>query len=58
VHGASTKVLSLVLVVVGVALVIRTVAEGGGAGAVGVVLGVLFAAVGGGRLWIARRSGG
>jgi hypothetical protein len=56
VHRSSTLVLSVALVVVGVALVVRTVAEGGGPLAVGVLLGVLFAAVGVGRLWIARRT--
>lgn len=56
-HGAATQVLSLALVVIGVAMVVRTVAAGGGATAIGLVLGVLFLAVGVGRLWIARRSG-
>ncbi|HEY8582378.1 MAG TPA: hypothetical protein VIL49_05500 [Capillimicrobium sp.] len=56
-HGAATKLLSVVLVVLGVALIVRTLTAGGGAGAVGVLLGALFVAVGVGRLWIAWRTG-
>jgi hypothetical protein len=57
VHRASTQVLSVALLVIGVALVVRTLTEGGGPLAVGVLLGVLFAAVGAARMWIARRTG-
>jgi hypothetical protein len=39
-----------------VALVVRTLGAGGGAGAVGIVLGVLFALAGAGRLWIVWRT--
>jgi hypothetical protein len=39
-----------------VALVVRTLVAGGGAGALGVVLGVLFALAGAGRLWIVWRT--
>lgn len=56
VHRAGTRVLSLLLLVIGVALVVRTIAAGGGGLAVGIVLGVLFIAVGAGRLWISRRG--
>lgn len=55
-HGAATNVLSVVLVVLGVALVVRTLTAGGGPVAIGVLLGVMFVAVGVGRLWIARRT--
>jgi len=43
-------------VVLGVALLARTAAAGGGA--VGYVLGGLFVALGAGRLTLAKRSGG
>ncbi len=56
-HGAATKVLSIAIVVIGVALIVRTLAAGGGVAATGLLLGVLFVAVGVGRLWIARRTG-
>jgi hypothetical protein len=51
---ASTRVLNGVLVMVGLVLVVVTLVRGGGALALGVVLGVLFALLGAGRLWLAR----
>jgi hypothetical protein len=51
----ATAVLSGLMVVIGVAIVVRTVAAGGGALATGVVLGLLFVAAGAGRLWAERR---
>jgi hypothetical protein len=51
---ASTRLLSAALLVVGVAMVASTIARGGGPLAVGVVLGVMLALVGAGRLWLAR----
>lgn len=56
VHRAGTQALSIVLILVGVALIVRTVLAGGGAGALGILLGVLFVAAGAGRLWVARRT--
>jgi len=56
VHRGGTALLALLLLVVGIALVVRTLFAGGGAGALGVVLGVLFALAGAGRLWIAWRT--
>ncbi len=41
---------------VGVAIVARTIDAGGGAISVGVLLGILFVATGAGRLWIATRG--
>ena len=40
----------------GAALVVRTLAAGGGQ--VGIVVGVLFLGLGAGRLYLARRAGG
>jgi hypothetical protein len=51
---ASTRVLNALLVIVGLTLVVAALARGGGALAVGVVVGVLFALLGAGRLWLAR----
>jgi hypothetical protein len=53
----STRVLSALLVLVGLAMVVSALARGGGALAVGVVLGALLALVGGGRLWLGRTGG-
>ncbi len=56
VHRSGTQLLSVALILIGIALIVRTIVAGGGAIAFGVVLGVLFVAVGAGRLWIARRT--
>ena len=51
---ASTRVLSGLLLLVGLAMVVSALLRGGGATAMGVVFGVLLALVGAGRLWLAR----
>jgi len=53
-HRASTRILSTVLLLLGLAMIVVTVAAGGGPLATGVLLGLLFAAAGAGRLWVAR----
>jgi hypothetical protein len=53
-HRASTRVLSGLMVLVGLALVVSTLVRGGGPLAVGLVVGVLFCGVGAGRLWLER----
>ena len=50
-----TYVLSSLMIVIGVAIVVRTLAEGGGALAIGLVVGVLFVAAGAGRLYAERQ---
>jgi multisubunit Na+/H+ antiporter MnhB subunit len=50
-----TKLLSTLMVLIGLALIVRTLAAGGGALAAGLLLGVLFVAAGAGRLWAERR---
>ncbi len=54
-HEASTSLLSVVIFAIGIAIVIRTFAAGGGAVATGVILGVLFMAAGAGRLYIGHK---
>ncbi|MEA2418837.1 MAG: hypothetical protein QOE60_1043 [Thermoleophilaceae bacterium] len=51
---ASTRLLSAALLLVGVAMVTSTIARGGGALAVGVLLGIMLAVVGAARLWLGR----
>ena len=51
---ASTRALSALLVVVGIVMVVAALARGGGALALGVVVGAMFAALGTGRLLLAR----
>ena len=57
-YGVSTRVLSALLVVIGVAMVVSALARGGGALALGVVLGTMLALLGAGRLWLASARGG
>ena len=52
-YRLSITITSLALVVLGVAIVVRTELAGGGV--VGFVIGPLFAAAGLGRLYLARR---
>jgi len=52
----TTALLSGTMVVLGVAIIVRTVAGGGSPIAVGLLLGVLFVLAGGGRLLLARRA--
>ena len=54
-HGA-IKVSSVAFIVIGLLLLVVTLANGGGPASVGFLLGVLFVAVGAGRLWIAGRQ--
>jgi hypothetical protein len=51
---ASTRVLSALIVVLGAAMVVVSLARGGGPLALGVVLGTMLAAIGALRLWLAR----
>ena len=51
---ASARTLALLQVLIGTAMVVSALARGGGALALGVVLGVMLAALGAGRLWLAR----
>jgi hypothetical protein len=50
-----THVLPALMALLGVALIVRTLAAGGGALAVGIVFGVLFVAAGVGRLYLETR---
>jgi len=53
---AVTRVLATITILLGVALVVRTIASGGGPLTLGIVLGVLFVAVGVGRLYLLART--
>jgi hypothetical protein len=53
-YGGSQRVLGALLCVVGIVMVVTTLARGGGPLALGVVVGVLFAALGAARIWLAR----
>ena len=55
-HRTSTMLMSILMIVIGIVLVARTLAAGGGAAAIGVLLGVLFVAAGAARLYLQFRS--
>lgn len=55
-HRASSMVLSAAMVVLGIAMIAVTFSNGGGPLAIGAILGVLFVAAGGGRLWFGWRG--
>ena len=57
VHRSATFVLSLVMVVIGVALIAQAVDGHGGVISPRLLLGVLFIAAGGGRLYLEEKRG-
>jgi hypothetical protein len=57
-HAISQVVLGGALLLVGLAVLATTLAAGGGPLALGVLVGVAFAVLGGMRIWIARRGAG
>ena len=55
IHRGATRLMSVAMIAIGIALVARTLAHGGGAVAVGLLLGVLFVAAGVLRLGLGGR---
>jgi hypothetical protein len=53
-RGAATQLLSAAMLVIGLAIIVRTFASGGGALAFGLLVGLLFVAAGAGRLYLER----
>jgi hypothetical protein len=53
-RGAATTTFSVLMIVVGIALIVRTLTAGGGALATGLILGLLFIAAGLGRIYLRR----
>ncbi len=51
---ALTRLMSGLMVFLGVAIIVRTIDAGGGPAALGIVVGVLFIAAGAGRLYATR----
>ena len=50
-----TRLLPSLMVLIGLALIVRTLTLGGGALAIGLIFGVLFVAAGAGRLYLEAR---
>jgi hypothetical protein len=57
-YVASTRMLSVLLMLLGAAMIAGALVRGGGALALGVVLGVAFLALGAARLWLSRGVAG
>jgi len=53
--SGATYLLSGLMVLIGVAIVVRTLAAGGSPTAFGLLVGVLFVAAGAGRLYVERK---
>jgi hypothetical protein len=49
------KVLPALMVIIGIALIVRTLAAGADGVAIGLLLGVLFIAAGAGRFYVERK---
>jgi hypothetical protein len=54
-RGPAAMVLPALMILLGVAILARTLAAGGGAFAIGVLMGVLFVAAGSARIYLERR---
>jgi hypothetical protein len=54
---ALTILTSGLMIFLGLAIVVRTVVAGGGAAAIGVLIGALFVFAGAGRLWVLLNGG-
>jgi hypothetical protein len=57
VYGGATKLFSAAFLAIGILLLVVTLANGGGPASMGVLLGVVFVAVGALRLWLTMRMG-
>jgi hypothetical protein len=55
IYRGSVRAMSLVMLGLGAAIVVITLAGGGGPLSLGILLGIAFLAVGAGRLWLASR---
>jgi hypothetical protein len=55
IYRQAVRGFSLTFVLIGLVVLAVTLANGGGPGSVGVLMGVAFVVVGVGRLWIASR---
>ena len=54
-RGAPAQLMAVLMLLLGVAIIVRTLVAGGGLGAIGLLMGVLFVAAGSGRLYLERR---
>ena len=57
VRRATTPLFSVALIVIGIAILVRTIVAGVDGFAYGLLLGPLFILAGAGRLWVSRKVG-
>jgi uncharacterized membrane protein HdeD (DUF308 family) len=55
-HGPATRVMSVLMILIGIVLLVRTITAGGGAIATGMLLGLLFIVAGAARLYLQLRG--
>lgn len=56
-YRGAVRGFSLVFIAIGLAVLVATLADGGGPTSVGFLMGIAFLAVGVGRLWLGLRMG-
>jgi hypothetical protein len=56
-YQGAVRVFSLVFIVIGLTLLVSTLANGGGPASVGFLMGIVFVAIGMLRIWSATRMG-
>ena len=56
IYAGSIRVLSVAFIAIGIALIVVTLASGGGPASIGLLMGLGFVAVGAGRLWVVSRT--
>ena len=56
-YGRAVRAFSVVFVAIGIAVLVTTLANGGGPASVGFLMGTAFVAVGALRLWASSRMG-
>jgi hypothetical protein len=57
VYRGAVRAFSLAMAVIGLAVLVVTLVNGGGPASFGFLIGIAFLAVGAGRLWLASRMG-
>lgn len=55
VYRGAVRVFSLAMAAIGLAVLVLTLANGGGPASVGFLIGIAFLVVGAGRLWLSAR---
>ncbi|HWF74083.1 MAG TPA: hypothetical protein VG186_12095 [Solirubrobacteraceae bacterium] len=56
IQRSTTRIFSLAMIAIGILIIVRTIALGGGPAATGIILGLGFLAAGAARLYIQFRS--